>query len=271
MHDKLYFVVLFKRFRCSWSINLFSFSFPCILLNIWCILNTRVIYEFGCFETLIFKHDVMVCIWLAIRNLQVLHVESILFCLKALGGIKCCVRFSVPRNPVKTLSPVWSSGKGSSLLVWSSGRGLVQVLYPIACVKQWGGDRCFTLFRLVASIVLDVRCINVFTHNSLRDKGDNLAALSGTHRTICSRKLDGWEAPENQSLIIITIFEELRWMWCYAWFGMIDWILIKCYLNAMLSIIGHVLFRNFFYEYHCLWLAYPYLFVYVFIAYAMII
>jgi len=28
-----------------------------------------------------------------------------------------------------------------------------------------------------------------------------------------------------------------------------------------LSIIRHVLFMNFFYEYHCLWLAYPYLFV----------
>ena len=45
-------------------------------------------------------------------------------------------------------------------------------------------------FRLVASIVSDVRCIDVFTHNSLRDKGDSLAALSGTHRTICYRKLD---------------------------------------------------------------------------------
>jgi len=26
--------------------------------------------------------------------------------LKALDGIKCCVKFSVPRNPMKTLSPV---------------------------------------------------------------------------------------------------------------------------------------------------------------------
>ena len=64
------------------------------------------------------------------------------------------------------------------------------MLYSLACVKQWGGERCFTLFRLVASIVLDVRCIDVFTHNSLMNKGDNLVALSGTHRTICSRKLD---------------------------------------------------------------------------------
>jgi len=64
------------------------------------------------------------------------------------------------------------------------------VLYPLAFVKQWGEDRCFTLFRLVASIVPDVRCIDVFTHNSLRDKGDSLVALSETHRTIYSRKLD---------------------------------------------------------------------------------
>jgi len=39
--------LLFKRFRCRLSYNLFSFSFPCILLNIWCVLNTHVIYEFG--------------------------------------------------------------------------------------------------------------------------------------------------------------------------------------------------------------------------------
>jgi len=44
-----------------------------------------------------------------------------------------------------------------------------------------------------------------------------------------------------------------------------------CYLNATLSIVGQVLFMNFFYEYHCLWLAYPYLFVFVFIACAMIV
>jgi len=35
----------------------------------------------------------------------------------------------------------------------------------------------------------------------------------------------------------------------------------SCYLNATLSIIRQVLFMNFFYEYHWLWLAYPYLFV----------
>jgi len=55
------------------------------------------------------------------------------------------------------------------------------VLYPLACVKQWKGKDVFTLFRLVASIVPDVRCINVFTHNSLRNKGDSMIALSGTH------------------------------------------------------------------------------------------
>jgi len=62
-------------------------------------------------------HDVMVCILLTLCNSQVLHVGSVLPCLKALGGIKCCVRFSVPRDLVKTFSPVRSSGKGSSSLV----------------------------------------------------------------------------------------------------------------------------------------------------------
>jgi len=53
--------------------------------------------------------------------------------------------------------------------------------------------------------------------------------------------------------------------------GLIVIIMIKCYLNATLSIIGHVLFMNFFYKYHCFLLAYPYLFVCVFVACAMII
>jgi len=99
--------------------------------------------------------------------------------LRTLGGIKCYVRFSVPRNLVKILSHVWSSGKGSSSPVWSTGRGLVRVLYPLACVKQWGREKCFTLFRLIVSIVPDVRCIDVFTHNSLRNKADSLAAIVG--------------------------------------------------------------------------------------------
>ena len=53
------------------------------------------------------------------------------------------------------------------------------MLYPLVCVKQWGGERCFTLFWLVASIVPDVRCIDVLTHNSLRNKGDSLVAIVG--------------------------------------------------------------------------------------------
>jgi len=53
------------------------------------------------------------------------------------------------------------------------------VLYPLACVKQWRGERCFSFFRLVASIVSGVRCIDAFTHNSLSNKGDSLAAIVG--------------------------------------------------------------------------------------------
>jgi len=53
--------------------------------------------------------------------------------------------------------------------------------------------------------------------------------------------------------------------------GWIVIIMFPCYLNATLSIIGHILFMNFFYEYHCLWLAYPYLFVCVFVVCAMIV
>jgi len=48
----------------------------------------------------------MVCSWLAISNAYVLHVGSVLSCLKAFSEIKCCVRFFVPRNPVKTLLPM---------------------------------------------------------------------------------------------------------------------------------------------------------------------
>ena len=51
-------------------------------------------------------HDVIVYILLVICNSHGLYIGSVLPCLKALGGIKCCVRFSVPRNPVKTLSSV---------------------------------------------------------------------------------------------------------------------------------------------------------------------
>jgi len=58
------------------------------------------------YETLFPVHDVMVCILLAMCNSHVLHVGSVLPCLKAFGGIKCCVMFSVPRDPVKTFSPM---------------------------------------------------------------------------------------------------------------------------------------------------------------------
>ena len=174
------------------------------------------------------------------------------------------LRFSVPRNPMKTLSLVWSSGKGSSSLVWSNGRGLVRVLYPFAYVKQWGGGYIFHL--ILARCEYSTQCVmhRLFTHIYLRNKGDSLATLSGIHRTICSRKLDvvvGWEVGKNQSLIMITMFEDFKWMGCYVWFSMIVWILefvcsnqgliliimLKCYLNTTMGIIGHVLFMNLFY------------------------
>jgi len=47
------------------------------------------------YETLFPMHDVMVCILLALSNSYVLHIGSVLSCLKALGGIMCFVRFSV--------------------------------------------------------------------------------------------------------------------------------------------------------------------------------
>ena len=59
-----------------------------------------------CHETLFPMHDVIVCILLAICNFHVLHVESVLPYLKSFAGIKCCVRFSVPEDPVMTLSLV---------------------------------------------------------------------------------------------------------------------------------------------------------------------
>ena len=156
--------------------------YACVWMNVirWVgCLNILFGKLMGFDETLFPMHDVVVSTLLAICNSHVLNIGNVLPCLKSLGGIKCCVRFSVPRNLVVTLSPMWSSGKGSSSPMWSSGRGLVLVLYPLACVKQWGGERCFTLFQLVASIVPDVRCINVFTHNSLRNKGDSLAVIVG--------------------------------------------------------------------------------------------
>ena len=51
-------------------------------------------------------YDAMVCTLLVICNPHVFHVGSVLPCLKALGGIKCYVRFSVRRDLVMTLSPM---------------------------------------------------------------------------------------------------------------------------------------------------------------------
>jgi len=51
-------------------------------------------------------YDVVVCILLAICDSHVVHVGSVLPCLKTLGGIKCCVRFFVPSELVMTLLPV---------------------------------------------------------------------------------------------------------------------------------------------------------------------
>jgi len=51
-------------------------------------------------------HDAMVSTSLAICDSHVLNVGSVLPCLKSFGGIKCYVRFFVPRNLVVTLSLV---------------------------------------------------------------------------------------------------------------------------------------------------------------------
>jgi len=40
------------------------------------------------------------------------------------------------------------------------------------------------------SIVPNVRCIDIFTHNSLRNKGDSLVAIVGHVEQSISRKLD---------------------------------------------------------------------------------
>ena len=59
-----------------------------------------------CYGTLFSMHDVMECILLTICNFHVLCVESVLPILKSLGGIKCCVRFSLSRDLVMTILPV---------------------------------------------------------------------------------------------------------------------------------------------------------------------
>jgi len=57
------------------------------------------------------------------------------------------------------------------------------VLYSLACVKQWGGKNVSPYFG-------SLRCINVFTHNSLRNKGNSLTAIAGHVEPSISRKLD---------------------------------------------------------------------------------
>ena len=69
-------------------------------------MNVLFVKLMGFDRTLFSMHDVMVWISLAIYNSDVLHVEIILPFLKNLGEIKCCVRFSVPRDPIMTLSPL---------------------------------------------------------------------------------------------------------------------------------------------------------------------
>ena len=48
----------------------------------------------------------------------------------------------------------------------------------------------FHLISACCSIVPDVRCIDVFTHNSLRNKGDSLAVIVGHIEQSIFRKLD---------------------------------------------------------------------------------
>jgi len=48
-------------------------------------------------------------------------------------------------------------------------------------------------------------------------------------------------------------------------------IMLKCYLNVMLSIICDILFTIFFYASLFLWLTYSYLFVCVFVVRALIV
>jgi len=59
-----------------------------------------------CYGALFHMHVAVVSTLLAICNSHVLNVRSVLPCLKIFGGIKWCVRFSVPRNPMVTPSPV---------------------------------------------------------------------------------------------------------------------------------------------------------------------
>jgi len=83
------------------GVSLWNFIPPCMVW--WCVLGLKI------------------------YNSHVLHVKSVLPDLKTLGEIKCCVRFSVPRDLVKTLSPLWNSGRE---LVWVLSED------SLTCVKQ---------------------------------------------------------------------------------------------------------------------------------------
>ena len=103
--------IVWMYYLISWWVYVMVY-FPCMW---WCIFCWQYVILMGCIMGV--------------------------FCLvETLGGIKCCVRFSVPRNPVKTLLPVWRSGKGYLVLCeavvedwfecctlspeWSSGEGV---------------------------------------------------------------------------------------------------------------------------------------------------
>jgi len=226
--DIMRLVVFLGLYGLWFEDNYLSMMLYCVWINVthW-VHRINMLFDklMGlCYET-ITMHDGVVCCWqLVILTCCMLEVfsllEELLVELNVVWGFPylgtqwrlfrlCEV---VERGPLRmceavvedwfeycTLSPVWSTREG---------------------------ERCFHLIS--ARCKYSARCAmhRHCTHNSLRNKGDSLAALNRTHRTICSRKLDvvvGWEAAKNQSLIIITVFEELRWMWCYAWFGKVKY------------------------------------------------
>ena len=147
-------VKTWSRFLFSWLNILYVLVFQWFnYLITWIRCGIWILFSLW---TWVAMHEVVVSTLLPICDFYVLYVGSVCLAWRALGGIKCCVRFSVPRSPVETLSPVWINGKGSSSPVWSSGRGLVRVFYPLACVKQWGGERCFHL--ILARCKFSARC-----------------------------------------------------------------------------------------------------------------
>jgi len=149
-------VLVSKLMGCWWN-----FIFPCVMwwwVLCWQYTNSHVLYVgsvLPCWELLVelsvvWGFSYLGTQWRLFRLCEAVERGPLRLCKVVVEDLfECC-----------TLLHVWSSGEGKDV---------------------------FTLFRLVTSIVPDVRCIDVFTHNSLRDKGDSLATLSGTHQTICSR------------------------------------------------------------------------------------